>query len=120
VIDAGSVGEDARAAWLDAADLVCLPSAFEIFPNTVLEAWSAGTPVLLSDIPPLRELVEQSGGGEVVARDPDALAGAIARLLDDPARLERMGAAGRARWASAYTPAAVAARHEQVYAEPLR
>jgi phosphatidyl-myo-inositol dimannoside synthase len=120
VIDAGPAGEDTRAAWLDAADLVCLPSAFEIFPNTVLEAWSAGTPVLLSDIPPLRELVEQSGGGEVVARDPDALAGAIARLLDDPARLERMGAAGRARWASAYTPAAVAARHEQVYAEALR
>ena len=120
VIDAGPTSEDARADWLDAADLVCLPSAFEIFPNTVLEAWSAGTPVLLSDITPLRELVDQSGGGEVVARDPDALAEAIVRLIDDPARLERMGAAGRARWASAYTPAAVAARHEQLYAEVLR
>jgi phosphatidyl-myo-inositol dimannoside synthase len=119
VIDAGPTDDEGRAAWLEAADLVCLPSAFEIFPNTVLEAWSAGTPVLLSDIPPLRELVEQSGGGEVVARDPEALAEGILRLIDDPARLERMGAAGRARWASAYTPAAIAARHEDIYAEAL-
>jgi phosphatidylinositol alpha-1,6-mannosyltransferase len=119
VIDAGMVDEDARAAWLEAADLVCLPSAFEIFPNTVLEAWSAGTPVLLSDIPPLRELVEQSGGGAVVARDPEALADAIVRLIDDRARLERMGAAGRARWASEYTPVAVAAAHERFYADAV-
>jgi glycosyltransferase involved in cell wall biosynthesis len=118
VIDAGVVDDAERAAWLDAADLLCLPSRGEIFPVSVLEAWSAGTPVLSSDIPPLRELLEH-GGGEVVSPEAKALASAISRLLRDPARLAAMGDRGRALWSRRYTVEVVTRWHAALYRELL-
>ena len=88
VIDAGEADEAQRAAWLDAADLLCLPSAGEIFPVSILEAWSLRTPVLTSDIPTLTELVERAGGGVTAPREPDAVADAILALLADLQRDE--------------------------------
>jgi len=117
LLDVGEVDESERAAWLDAADLLCLPSAGESFGIVVLEAWSVGTPVLTSDIPALRELVESAGGGWTAPREPAALADAIVRALVDPDELARRGERGRAAWAERYTPAAVAARFASLYEE---
>jgi glycosyltransferase involved in cell wall biosynthesis len=119
ILDIGSASARERAAWLDAADLLCLPSAGEIFPVSVLEAWSVGTPVLTSDLPTLTELVGGTGGGDTVRRDPQALAGAIVRLLGDTQRRHAMGEAGRRRWAERYTPRAVAVAHEQLYGQMI-
>jgi glycosyltransferase involved in cell wall biosynthesis len=115
VLDVGPVGEDERGAWLDAADLFCLPSEHEIFPVSVLEAWSARTPALVSDLPPLRELMERSGGGEAVARSEEAVADGIVRLLRDEGARRRMGEAGHAFWLAGHTPDAVARSHERLY-----
>jgi glycosyltransferase involved in cell wall biosynthesis len=117
VIDAGVVDEDVRAALLDAASLLCLPSEAEIFPTAFLEAWSLKTPVVTSDLPPLEELMKASGGGVSVSRTPDAVARAIVELLDRPDDAERMGAAGHAFWKEGHTPDAAARRHEVMYAE---
>jgi glycosyltransferase involved in cell wall biosynthesis len=119
LIDAGSVGADERAAWLDAADLLCLPSAHEIFPISVLEAWSVGTPVLVSDLPPLRELIDRSGGGAFVRRDARALADALVDQLADTKALRARGRRGQDFWRTHATPAAVASCHESQYAELL-
>ncbi|HET7572555.1 MAG TPA: glycosyltransferase family 4 protein [Gaiellaceae bacterium] len=116
-VDAGEVDEAERAAWLDAADLLCLPSAAEILPVSILEAWSARTPVVTSDIPPLRELVDRSGGGVACTRDAATLADTLRRLLADPARLRALGEAGHAFWRRELSVEAVAARHEALYAE---
>src|SRR4051794_12323852 len=117
VIDARVVDEDARAALLDAASLLCLPSEAEIFPTAFLEAWSLKTPVVTSDLPPLQELVKTSGGGLSVSRNPGAVARAIAELLDRPGDAVRMGTAGHTFWKQGHTPDAVALRHEAMYAE---
>ncbi len=114
VIDAGTVDDGERAAWLDCADLMCLPSAAEIFPVSVLEAWSSGTPVLLSDLEPLTELIELSGGGRTTARNPQAIAAAIVAMIADE-RLAEQGEAGRSFWAERHTVGAVAASHEAIY-----
>jgi glycosyltransferase involved in cell wall biosynthesis len=119
-IDAGEVDDSERTAWLDAADLLCLPSEGEIFPVSFLEAWSVGTPVLASDIPPLRELVEKTGGGSVTSGEPHALATAIDALLADPAQLRSLGEAGRRAWERDFTVAAVCARLEDVYRRAVR
>jgi glycosyltransferase involved in cell wall biosynthesis len=112
--------EDAeKAAWLDAADVLVLPSAYESFGLVLAEAWSVGTPVVTSDIPVLAQLVADSGGGVTAAREPAALASALARLLADPARARELGAAGRAYWEERLTPEAAAARTMRVYAELL-
>jgi glycosyltransferase involved in cell wall biosynthesis len=117
IVDAGEADETQRAAWLDAADLLCLPSAGEIFPVSILEAWSVGTPVLTSDIPALSELVGRSGGGATAAREPDGVADAILALLGDPARLRALGETGHMFWKENHTVEAVTRRHEDVYAQ---
>jgi phosphatidyl-myo-inositol dimannoside synthase len=115
VVDGGVVDDQERGTWLEAADLLCLPSAHEIFPLSLLEAFSARTPALVSDLPPLRELMVRSGGGRVVARTVPAIAAMLREMLGDPAALRRMGEAGHAFWAEGFTPDAVARCHERIY-----
>lgn len=116
ILDIGAVGDEERAAWVDAADLLCLPSEGEIFPASILEAWSLGKPVITSDIPSLQELVDRSGGGIAVPRRPQAVAKAIAGLVSEHSRMQAMGEAGRAFWAARHTVEAVAGWHERLYA----
>lgn len=83
------------------ATLVCHPSLAEGFGLPCLEAMAAGTALVASDLPSVREVVD--GAAELVPPgDPDALADAIERLLADRDRREELGDAGRSR-ASAFT-----------------
>jgi glycosyltransferase involved in cell wall biosynthesis len=117
VIEVGQVSDQERAEWLHAADLVCLPSAGETFGMVVLEAWSAGKPVLTSDIPPLRRLVELSGGGRAVPRDVASIANALMALAADPTQRVSMGAAGRRYWQENFTVERVCDWHVALYEE---
>lgn len=73
-----------------------LPSYREGTPRSVLEAMSTGRPIITTDAPGCREtVVEGSNGFLVPIRDPEALAGAMRRFLDDPALPARMGIASR-------------------------
>jgi glycosyltransferase involved in cell wall biosynthesis len=72
-------------------------------------------PVIVSDIPVLRELVEDSGGGLVAEATAEAFADAVSQLVDDAAEAARRGAAGQAYWREQLTPQAVAERHLRVY-----
>jgi glycosyltransferase involved in cell wall biosynthesis len=76
--------------------------------------------VVVSDIPVLRELVTDSGGGLVARPDPESFSQAIVSLLSDPDRARALGDAGHAYWREQLTPAAVAERHLSVYARLLR
>lgn len=119
LLDVGPVDDDEKAAWLAAADLLCLPSRGEIFPVSILEAWSVGTPVLVSDLPTLSELVGKAGGGATAELDSKAIADAIVELLGTPEHLLGLGRAGRRFWAEHGTVEAVAAWHEQLYGSLL-
>jgi glycosyltransferase involved in cell wall biosynthesis len=116
IIDVGRVSDAERGRWLARADLLCLPSSSESFGLVVPEAWSQSVPVVVSDIPVLRELVTDSGGGLVASPDPDSFAEAIVSLLDDPARARVLGQAGHNYWWTQLTPEAVAERHLAIYA----
>jgi glycosyltransferase involved in cell wall biosynthesis len=120
IIDIGTVGDEDRAAWLDAADLLSLPSDSEILPGSFLEAWSVRKPVVTSNIPTLTELICKTGGGLNVPRHPEALASAILGLLADPCKLRALGEAGYRYWASHYTVPSVAEHHEHLYAAVAR
>jgi glycosyltransferase involved in cell wall biosynthesis len=115
MLDVGPVNEDDKAAWLEGADVVALPSAYESFGLVVAEAWSLGTPVVTSRAPALAELVEAAGGGLVVPRDPGALAAALVELLRDPASARALGDAGRAHWRAHHTPERAAGRLLELY-----
>ena len=56
------MGDTEKAAWLEAADVLSLPSAHESFGLAVAEGWSFGVPAVTSDIAPLRSWSSRSAG----------------------------------------------------------
>jgi glycosyltransferase involved in cell wall biosynthesis len=119
IFDVGRVSDADKARWLARADVLCLPSFSESFGLVVAEAWSQTVPVVVSDIPVLRELVSASGGGIIARAEPASFAAAVVSLLDEPARARELGQAGHAYWLAHLTPAAVGDRHLAIY-ERLR
>ena len=98
-------------ALLAAADVLAVPSRREPLGNTVLEAWSAGCPVVAADADGPAELIRPGEDGLLVPRDePDALAGALRAVLEAPGVGERLAAAGRLRYRAEFTEVAVLAR----------
>ena len=65
-------------------------------PNKVFQYMAAGVPVVASDFPQVREVVEGSGAGRCIdTRRPEVIAAAIDAILGDRAAARAMGAAGR-------------------------
>jgi len=81
------------------ADLVAVPSRTEALPNVIGEAQALGVPVVGADCSPgMREAMEDGSAGILVPpEDPDALADALVRGLEDAALRARLVAAGRRR-----------------------
>lgn len=80
------------------AAIVTLPSLGEGLPTALIEAAACGRAIVATDVPGCREVVEDGVNGLLVPPgDPQALAQALARLLDDASMRKQMGAAGRQR-----------------------
>jgi teichuronic acid biosynthesis glycosyltransferase TuaC len=88
------------ALWMAAADLVTLPSYSEGCPNVVIEALAAGRPVVASDVGGIPELMDETSGRLVPAKDASALAGALDEVL-----------------AAAWPANEIARRHQRGWAE---
>lgn len=74
----------------------------------VAEAMACGCPVLVGDVPGVRDLVDDHTGMRVIAEDHAALAAAVVTLLQDSARRNRLATAGRAHVVKRYAWPAVA------------
>src|SRR5262249_59819060 len=94
-------------AWFAAADVFAFPSTKEGWGLVVLEAMSAGLPVVASDLPVFREYLRPGRDALLVPTgDPPALAAALASALDDlrlaaGVRSGALGASARVSWARA-------------------
>ena len=83
---------------MHAADVVCLTSAVEALPMSVLEAMSVARPVVAFGVGGLSEAVADGETGLLIPPDrPSDMATALVRLARDAARAEELGRAGRAR-----------------------
>jgi phosphatidylinositol alpha-mannosyltransferase len=91
----GSVPQADLPSYYASADVFCAPSlGGESFGIVLAEAMAVGLPVVCSDIGGYRDVVRDGSEGLLVPpRDPEALAGALAGLLDNPARRAAMGEA---------------------------
>jgi glycosyltransferase involved in cell wall biosynthesis len=69
------------AEWIGAADLLCLPSWSEGYPNVVVEAIACGCPVVATDVGGTSEIVNATNGLLVPPREPARLQAALAAAL---------------------------------------
>jgi glycosyltransferase involved in cell wall biosynthesis len=79
-------------------------TGWDSFPRSGMEMQATGLPVLVSDLPGLRESIEDNGTGLLFPTgDADALANAMERLLDDPPLRDRLATRARERIETAFT-----------------
>jgi len=111
--------DDARRHLLSFT-VFCLPSRSESFPLSVVEAMLASLPVVATDVGSVAEAVRDGQTGLLVPRDdPQALADALLRLLEDPALRDSMGRRGRELALESFTAERMVASFERLYEEIL-
>ena len=100
---------------LASADIFILPSRWEGLPLALLEAMTAGLPVIAARVEGVEEVIEQGVQGLLVPpENPSALADSILQLANDPALCRKMGTAARQRALGAYTTQRMCERYERV------
>jgi glycosyltransferase involved in cell wall biosynthesis len=119
----GAVERDRLPALFRACDVLAVPSVHDErgnvdgLPNVVLEGMASGAAIVASDVAGIPQVILPEENGLLVPeKDPEALAGALVRLLRDPALRLRLGQAARRRVEAELNWPAVAARFEEVYA----
>ena len=96
VIEYAGEVDDVRP-WLRACTAFVLPSYREGVPRSGLEAMAVGRAILTTDAPGCRETVEPEGNGVLVpVRDAEALAAAMARVVERPELAASWGRRSRA------------------------
>lgn len=101
-------------------DVFVVPSRFEGFPVTVLEAMRLGLPVVAYDVGGVGDAVVDGETGYLVAAgDREAMVDRIERLLRDPELADRMGTRGARRAAERFSVDRMVAGYERVYREVL-
>jgi glycosyltransferase involved in cell wall biosynthesis len=110
---------DDMATLLREIDVMTLPSFYrEGVPRSLIEAAAAGLPIITTDMPGCRDVVENNVNGFLVpARDSAALAESLRKVLEDPTLAARMGAAGRLKALVEFDEGLVFARTMGVYRE---
>jgi glycosyltransferase involved in cell wall biosynthesis len=78
---AGDCNAQCVAKWMNASDLVVLPSYMEGCPNVLLEAQSCGCPVIATAVGGIPEIVSEENGILIAPRDVDALTQAHLELF---------------------------------------
>ncbi|GAA3369250.1 glycosyltransferase family 4 protein [Streptomyces sannanensis] len=94
----GMVSDEDKARLLRSVDVYVAPNTGgESFGIILVEAMSAGAPVLASDLDAFAQVLDQGAAGELFANeDADALAAAAVRLLGDPERRAELRERGSA------------------------
>lgn len=80
----GAVTPAAVAQWINAGDLLTLPSYSEGYPNVLVEALACGRPVVATDVGGAREIVDDDSGVLIQPADVDALVQGLRAVLDRP------------------------------------
>ena len=94
-----SCSTDKVAAWMAASDLITLPSYREGCPNVVVEALASGRPVVATNVGGIPELMDDTSGRLIPARDPQALAGALDQVLSRSWQAEEIAGRHSRSWA---------------------
>lgn len=111
---------DDVAAILRGTTLLLHPAHQEPLGRVLLEAQSAGVPVVARRIGGNAEVVQHGETGLLTGDSPEALRDALASLLDDEERRSAMGRRAQRRMAAKFTPEQCAAGVAEVWSAVLR
>lgn len=112
----GQVSRAEMPGIFRSADAVVCAPWYEPFGIVPLEAMACGVPVVAAAVGGLRDtVVDRATGLHVPPRDPEAIASALAMLLEDPALRAELGQAGQQRARTRYSWDRVAAETEKAY-----
>ena len=110
-------GRNKLEAYVD-SEFYVLPSRYETFPMTVLEAYACGKPVIGSKVGGLRDLIVDGKTGLLInVGDVEQLAKAILFLLNNEGEIEKMGSIGRQYVKYNFSIEKVVEKLEKVYEE---
>jgi glycosyltransferase involved in cell wall biosynthesis len=117
----GGVTDEAIVDLYAEAEVAVVPSLYEGFSLPAAEAMACGVPVVATTGGAIPEVVGRDGRAALLVPpgDAGALASAIVEVLDDPARRDRMGTAGRRRVIERYSWRAAAEATVDVYRAAL-
>lgn len=111
---------DDMAALYRSVDIMVLPSYREGLPKGLIEAAACALPIITTDVPGCREVVDHELTGLLVEpRRPEAVAQTIERLAGDAQLRARMGRAGREKMLAQFDEQIVIRQTLSVYAELL-
>jgi D-inositol-3-phosphate glycosyltransferase len=114
------IPDDRVATYFAAANVIALPYRHIYQSAVVMLALSYGCPVVATRVGGLAEVIEDGENGFLVSPDdPDALAAALRRVLDDPPTAKRMGQTGRRMVEERFSWTRIAARTREVYQQAL-
>jgi len=118
----GEIGLEEKVRFLRSLSVFCLPSRYaEQRAMACLEAMAAGVPAVVPRLGLFPELIGLTGGGLLApAEDAAAFADALAALLDDPDRADRMGRAASEGIARHFSAEAMTSRTLAIYEEALK
>jgi glycosyltransferase involved in cell wall biosynthesis len=103
-----------------AADVLAVPSRWEPLGGVLLEAMALETPIVASDLPAVRELLEHGECGRLVPPErPQALASAVLAALDGRDASRRMARLARSRFLAEYTVDRVGQQMMEFYRRAL-
>lgn len=121
IVFAGAIHHDALPPFFRAADMTVLASSPpESFGLVLIESLACGTPVVASDIPGVRTVVDHCSDGFLVdASNPVILAGAITKLLENDSLRRAMGQHGRTKVQTRYSGEGIGERLEAIYRQSL-
>ncbi len=99
VVFVGPIADYWLPSYYAATDVVVLPSTsrLEAFGIVGLEGMASGKPLILSDIPGVRDVISSEEGFIVEPLDPEAIAVALEKIWDYPEKAKQMGIKGRIR-----------------------
>src|SRR5438094_10551834 len=118
----GRISDNRLPEVYAACDVFVLPSVsrLEAFGIVALEAMATAKPVIIADIPGVREVIEDGREGLLADPvNPRDLAAKIRRLLADPERRRAMGQRGREKVLESFGIERVADQIEGVYRSVL-
>lgn len=118
VLFTGFIKNQEKNFLLEIADLCVFPSLYEPFGIVAIEAMGSGTPIVVSDVGGLAEIVEDGRTGLTsVPGDSYILAENILRILQDSSLASRIAEAGRTETELHYDWRSIALRTKEVYSK---